>query len=662
MIREQFGTSTLLYHRRHYNSRGQLFDVLLGTDGNSVNDVPNPAQWTGASWNRGALRMLFSSNLIEYAWPAVASQQNNGNLYRQDRFVPTALDGNGNVFSSLGRLVTANNPESSVITYEYDPNGNLKKKTDARGIFIDYTYDELNRNTSLNYSNTAENPDITRYYDNPNQGTYGKGKFWPDYAGGVSPNVEHKAIDSYDALGRPLSVRRQFKNNGVWGAYFTTFQTYDLAGHVKTKTYPSGRSVTYNYDVAGDLTSFTGNIGDATSRIYSTGIQYNPQGQLTREQFGTSTNLYHRRHYNSRGQLFDARLGTDGNAIYDDANPGLWSQSSWNRGKLQMFFSSNMIEYLWPALAPNHNNGNLYRQDHFVPTAVDGSGNPTTHAASVDYYGYDSLNRVTLATEDTYYSGGGYTGNVFRQEFSYDRFGNRLVSSATGTGVPNPGFKINGANNRLIAPTDNDGSQGSDKMRYDVAGNLIKDTHTQTGTTGNRTYDAENRMLTADGANGLPNSYTYDADGHRTRRSLNNGGEIWWQIHGISGELVAEYQLISGTPTLKKEYGHRNGQLLVIAETTGACQWIVTDALGTPRILADQTGSLSAMKRRDYLPFGEEILAGVGHRQTTNGYGSGVSTTPRQQFTGKERDSETELDYFMIRSTVVTISISRRPK
>ena len=97
MIREQFGTSTSLYHRRHYNSRGQLFDVRLGTDSSAVNDGPNPAQWTGASWNRGALRMFFSSDLNDYAWPAAAMQNNNGNLYRQDHFVPTALDGDGAV-------------------------------------------------------------------------------------------------------------------------------------------------------------------------------------------------------------------------------------------------------------------------------------------------------------------------------------------------------------------------------------------------------------------------------------------------------------------------------------------------------------------------------------------------------------------------------------
>src|SRR5262249_2505590 len=140
---------------------------------------------------------------------------------------------------------------------------------------------------------------------------------------------------------------------------------------------------------------------------------------------------------------------------------------------------------------------------------------------------------------------GGYAPNGFNQQFSYDRFGNRLVSSAFGTGVPNPGFKINGANNRVIAPTDTDGGQGSGKMQYDVSGNLIKDTYTQAGTSGNRTYDAESRMLTADGANGLANSYAYDADGRRTRRSLNNGGEVWWQVFGIDGELVAEYQLFS---------------------------------------------------------------------------------------------------------------------
>jgi YD repeat-containing protein len=42
-----------------------------------------------------------------------------------------------------------------------DANGNLIEKTDARNIKITYGYDALNRNTTVDYDNTAVNPDIT---------------------------------------------------------------------------------------------------------------------------------------------------------------------------------------------------------------------------------------------------------------------------------------------------------------------------------------------------------------------------------------------------------------------------------------------------------------------------------------------------------------------
>jgi hypothetical protein len=49
-------------------------------------------------------------------------------------------------------------------------------------------------------------------------------------------------------------------------------------------------------------------------------------------------------------------------------------------------------------------------------------------------------------------------------------------------------------------------------------------------------------------------------------------------------------------------------------------QWLITDHLGTPRLLADLSGSLAGMTRHDYLPFGEEAGAGVGGRTTAQGY------------------------------------------
>ena len=63
-------------------------------------------------------------------------------------------------------------------------------------------------------------------------------------------------------------------------------------------------------------------------------------------------------------------------------------------------------------------------------------------------------------------------------------------------------------------------------------------------------------------------------------------------------------------------------------------------------MIFDQTGSLAATKRHDYLPFGEELYASQGGRTTALGYTGDII---RQKFTQKERDVETGLDYFLAR-------------
>ena len=80
--------------------------------------------------------------------------------------------------------------------------------------------------------------------------------------------------------------------------------------------------------------------------------------------------------------------------------------------------------------------------------------------------------------------------------------------------------------------------------------------------------------------------------------------------------------------------------------TSVTIQWLVTDHLGTPRMIIDKTGELANVKRHDYLPFGEELFAGTGNRSIALGYSG---DTIRQKFTLKERDNETGLDYFFAR-------------
>jgi RHS repeat-associated protein len=89
-----------------------------------------------------------------------------------------------------------------------------------------------------------------------------------------------------------------------------------------------------------------------------------------------------------------------------------------------------------------------------------------------------------------------------------------------------------------------------------------------------------------------------------------------------------------------------------VTASTNAIHWLVTDQLGTPRMVLDQTGSLAGMTRHDYLPFGEELPSYLGNRSAAGGYL--VDDGVRQKFTSKERDDETGLDYFLNRYYVST--------
>jgi RHS repeat-associated protein len=745
-------------------------------------------------------------------------------------------------YSSLSRLTSATNPESGTVSYTYDAGGNLKTKTDALAVTIKYEYDALSRNKTVDYSNTTINPDIERYYDNPASGAYGRGRYWKDYKGGndsAGSEVEHRVVDAYDALGRPLTQRQKFKTGGVWSSNYTTRRTYTRSGNVDTQTLPSGRTVNHAYDAAGRLKKFTGNLGDGTIRTYATGvnpangleegIQYDVVGRLTQERFGTQKPLYHKQQFNVRGQLSDIRLGLG----YD--------ASSMERGAVTINYGKTT------------NNGNVVFQQNWIPT----DESATAWDIRQTNYSYDNLNRVTGMQE--YY---GAPGMVAQQVYTYDRWGNRQIDAAVTSDTLNEKqFKIDTAKNHVGVPAGQSGV-----MQYDAAGNLERDTYTEPFTgRDRRAYDAEGRMTeTYSTANALLDRYTYDAEGRRVRRQTPT--EQVWQVYGIDGELLAEYAAGAAPTYPQKEYGYRNGELLITAEgsasalptgptnleaaptntagtpqvtlswgkvegastyriersalkgspfvqagtsttttfldsgvssqhaylyrvcaansagtsctsqygnealgtaylfaddpiitladnPTGApltpikaqhvtqlreavnsvralaglsaaewaesvgsgvwvkaahvqelrdrlreallalslplptytdqtlsvgvnatwiqrahfaqlrlsatrgsgaapsggaggganIQWLVSDHLGTPRIIADLSGDLDKIKRHDYLPFGEEVSAEVGGRTTGQGY---ISNNVRQHFIGKERDSETELDYF----------------
>ncbi|HEV8589215.1 MAG TPA: discoidin domain-containing protein, partial [Pyrinomonadaceae bacterium] len=425
-------------------------------------------------------------------------------------------------YSSLSRLTSATNPESGTVSYQYDANGNLTQKTDARSIATTFTYDALNRPLTRSYSDGT--PGVSYVYDSTTIAN-GKGRL-----GSVSSTVSTSSYSGYDPLGRAVGG-----SETIGAQTYSMSYTYDLAGHVKTMTYPSGHSVTNTFDGGGRLNSFSGNLGDGTQRTYANNISYSSFGGMTIEQFGTQTPLYHKLQYNVRGQLWDVRVSTA-----PDVN------GSWNRGCLQFFYDNSGG---FGTSGPE-NNGNVLKSWHYIPLDEQTS----TWAIQRDSYTYDSLNRITSVSEN-YISNAEAENQKFAQVYSYDRYGNRTINQANtwGTGVPKPNFGMDANTNRLSAPA-------GYAMSYDAAGNLTNDTYMGEGT---RTYDAENRMKQA-WANNQWQSYSYDGDGRRIKRNV-NGAETW-QVYGLGGELLAEYSANAAATSPQKEYGYRNGELLITAD------------------------------------------------------------------------------------------------
>src|SRR6185437_3159696 len=132
-------------------------------------------------------------------------------------------------------------------------------------------------------------------------------------------------------------------------------------------------------------------------------------------------------------------------------------------------------------------------------------------------------------------------------------------------------------------------------------------------------YDPENRLT---GASGY--TYTYDGDGNRVKKSNGTTGTIYWYMtpgivgeSDLSGNLTAEYVFFDSERVARK--------------STNGVFYYFSDHLKTASVITDSAGNVKA--ESDYYPWGGEL-------QFSN------NDSNHYKFTGKERDSETQLDYF----------------
>ncbi|MBK7706206.1 MAG: hypothetical protein IPJ30_10585 [Acidobacteria bacterium] len=499
------------------------------------------------------------------------------------------------VYDALSRLKSAASPESGTILYAYDPNGNLTSKQDARSITTSYAYDALNRVTQRTYSDST----LPVYYNYDNL-SHAKGKLTKVTTGSGSTPFSVTEYTEFDAVGR-VKKSRQTTDGTV---YNEMEYTYNLSGALLEEKYPSGRIVRNVLDNEGDLSMVQSKRNaDYGFWNYANHFTYTAAGAVASMQLGNGT--WEKTAFNSRLQPTQIALGKVQNAT----------------DLLKLDYTYGVVES--GTLNTAKNNGNIQSQTITVPTVGTSTG-----FTAVQTYSYDSLNRIDDATEKI-----GST-ETWKQDYTFDRYGNRNFVEANTTTIPkncgtSPNFTVCAADRKVFNPSispntnrinlDQDGDSVND-YAIDNSGNTTRDALVR-----KFTYDAENKQTKVESIDsngnvtGTIGEYFYDGDGRRVKKHVPSTGETTVFVYNASSRLVAEYS--------------------TILNETPQVAYLTNDHLGSPRINTNENGSV--ISRHDYRPYGEEIT-----ERTHTQY---IADTIRKEFTGYERDRETDLDFAQAR-------------
>jgi RHS repeat-associated protein len=368
-----------------------------------------------------------------------------------------------------------------------------------------------------------------------------------------------------------------------------------------------GFLMTYAYDLAGNLTTLTSN---------GTSIQYSPAdspidgaGRVTKVESGwvdgthpaVLATIDPAIGYSPSGALQNVKYG---NNIYESTvynHQGQPCRVNVNTtGAVQNTCESDQMP-----------SGNIQDFTLNYNEATADNGNVVGFAASGQQnfnrsYGYDSLNRIHTMSAP----GDACSGLLW----NIDAWGNRIAQTTTGGACFSPQISVD-TNNRITGASPA-GCAATTPFCYDAAGNLLNDgNHTYT-------YDAENRVTQVD--NGNTASYLYDASGNRADKTVSGTDSEY--LYDAAGQLNSVF----GNGVLQRMYVYLNAkQLAEYVTDVNTTYFIQTDHLGSTRLLTGMDQSVQ--ESDDYYPYGEPITAG---------------TQSLLKFTGKERDSESGLDYF----------------
>lgn len=457
------------------------------------------------------------------SWPTLYSYDLLGNLLRVEQHGNTTDSTQWRIrtfqYDSLSRITQSNNPESGQLNFKYDADANLITRSDPRGVTVTRTYDVLNRLLQETYSDGT--PTTTFAYDQATAWGISLNNTIGRLTSTAAAVGTAGSVLSYDPVGRTTNEWVCLPSNCGTTSYPITAQ-YDVAGHLTSLTYPSGRTVTTAYNSAGRaLNSVLANFaGQAANYTYYSVPQagtasswgYNPDGSLRVGMFGNGISETYG--FNNRMQL---------NAITASSASQTWLS------KIYGLYDVN-----------NHDNGTIWS----IADGVSASHSQT--------YQYDPVGRVISALQQD---------GSFNQAFSYDPWGNMTTS---GTNNFNPLYD---GNNRISGAPAN--CTGANQYCYDAAGNMLNDGYHQYA------YDGSSRIKSVDGTGA---TYTYDADGVRVGKTVAGKTTEYINFQGltiaekdVSTGYWSDYIFFNGRRIVRANtYEH---QLHVSGQVCGNCGW-----------------------------------------------------------------------------------------
>ncbi|MFZ1288494.1 MAG: RHS repeat-associated core domain-containing protein [Melioribacteraceae bacterium] len=413
----------------------------------------------------------------------------------------------------------------------------------------------------------------------------------------------------YNSIGQLLKI--SLDNMYFWYAYDKQGRLASVRSNTTNNISTSNLEVSYSYNNVDqiirigaeekilDNLTISGTQSFEGADVIAKNVTVNSNANLTLKG-GSSVDLMPGFHTNLGGQLhvlIDPALGeslVQGTTKYDYDN----------RGRLDLINHLSKGDNLFEETLTYENNGNINTQT--IHNFGDGSWNNLSFT-----YGYDVMNRLLSSN---------CNNNNYDENFTYDKDGNFLTKNRNNTNYTYAYFSNTNKLNTI---------SGIYSFLYDNKGNLTQKNSGGTNIFTVTNYDYRNLPLTVTDITFGTTTYKYDDAGNRIYKE--NGSLKDFYLRDNSGNEIVIYDL--NTNSVKQFNIIGNGLVGYIKlGSPDERFYFVKDHLGSVRASVDENGEIISAK--DYFAYGN-VLRNINYGEED-----------RYDFTEKERDVETGLNYF----------------